>query len=134
MSNWKESIINSLKWVWQFPQNMLAVCLEGILGGLATRAFKITDKKITCQVIFCYLFKNALTLGNYIFISNEASVESKAHSFEHARQSYILGPLYLIVIGIPSMLYNIVYTVGNKLGFKWDYYKFYTEHWLMRKD
>ena len=40
MSNIKEAIINSLKWIWQFPQNMLAVCLEGILCNAAIRGTK----------------------------------------------------------------------------------------------
>lgn len=31
MGDLKKSIKEALKWIWQFPQNMLAVCLESIL-------------------------------------------------------------------------------------------------------
>ena len=62
---------------------------------------------------------------------NQDYTDKKAvikHECGHSRQSDILGPLYLIVIGVPSVIHNIVHAVCSKLGLNWDYYKFYTEH------
>lgn len=127
MSNLKKAIINSLKWVWQFPQNMLALCFESILCSAATRGIK----KDGNQIIWCDVLRSAVSLGDYLFIPTNASKETIEHECGHSRQSDILGPLYLIVIGIPSITHNIVHTICRKLGLNWDYYKFYTEHWLM---
>ena len=125
--NIKESIKNSLMWLWQFPQNMLAVCLEGILCNAVTRG----TKKEGNQIIWCDLLYIPISLGNYLFMPTNSSEESIEHECGHSRQSNKLGPLYIPIIGIPSLLYNIVYYICYKLGFKWDYSKFYTEHWLM---
>ena len=127
MSNLKEAIINSLKWVWQFPQNMLALCFQSILCSAATRGIK----KDGNQIIWCDVLRSAVSLGDYLFMPTNATKETIEHECGHSRQSDILGPLYLLVIVLPSVIHNIVYSICNKLGLKWDYYKFYTEHWLM---
>ena len=106
---------------------MLAVCLEGILCNAATRGVKEKGN----QIIWCNVLPSAMSLGDYLFMPIGATKESIEHECGHSRQSDILGPLYLIVIGIPSIIHNIVHAVCSKLGLNWDYYKFYTEHWLM---
>ena len=123
----KGAIINSLKWIWQFPQNMLGICLEGMLCNASTRGIKEDGN----QTIWCSAFSSPMSLGDYLFMSANATKESIEHECGHSRQSTILGPLYLLVIVLPSVIHNIVYSICNKLGLKWDYYKFYTEHWLM---
>ena len=72
-----------------------------------------------------------MLLGDYLFMPTNASKESIKHECGYSRQSDILEPLYLIVIRVPSVIHNIVYAVCSKLSLNWDYYKFYTEHWLM---
>ena len=47
------------------------------------------------------------------------------HEHGHARQSLYLGPFYLFVIGIPSLLWACLYR-KHKRG---SYYAFYTEKW-----
>ena len=50
----------------------------------------------------------------------------------HVKQSKILGPLYLLVIGIPSILHawlnDYIHCCANHNE---GYYHFYTEHILM---
>lgn len=120
-------IKDSIKWLWQFPQNMLALCIEGILCPAAYREGKADGNTI----IVNSTLPSAMSLGDYLFVNPMSSQKSIQHECGHSRQSDILGPLYLIVIGIPSVIHNIVYAVCSKLGLNWDYYKFYTEHWLM---
>lgn len=117
-------IKNLLMWLWQFPQNLLAICIEGILCEAAYRKGKIDGSTL----IYNYVLPT-MSLGNYIFVNTMFSNTDIKHSHGHSKQSRILGPLYLVVIGIPSLLHLIVYNICSKIGFSWDYYKFYTELW-----
>lgn len=121
----KDYIKDSIKWLWQFPQNMLALCIEGILCQAAYREGKADGNTIIVNSIL----PSAMSLGDYLFVSPMSSQKSIQHEYGHSRQSNILGPLYLIVIGIPSLLHNIVYYLCSKIGIKWNYYSFYTEYW-----
>ena len=105
---------------------MLALCIEGILCEAAYREGK-TDGN---TMIYNYVLPT-MSLGNYIFVNNMSSQGSIQHEYGHSKQSDILGPLYLIVIGIPSLLHNIVHYLCSKIGIKWNCYSFYTEHILM---
>lgn len=59
----------------------------------------------------------------------DAEVESRTmvHEYGHTIQSLILGPLYLLVIGIPSSIWAI-YMAKQKDNRK-SFYSFYTEKW-----
>lgn len=122
-----KSIVNSLKWIWQFPQNLLALCIEGILCDAAVRG----QKKNNNQIIWCELVSSPISLGEYIFASSYTTEENFKHACGHSRQSLVLGPSYLIVIGLPLLVYKIVYKICSKFDIKWEYNKFYTERWLM---
>ena len=118
-------IKDSIKWLWQFPQNMLALCIEGILCEAAYREGKAGGNTIIVSIAL----SSAMSLGDYLFVNPMSSQKSIQHEYGHSKQSDILGPLYLIVIGIPSLLHNIVYYICSKIGIKWNYYSFYTESW-----
>ena len=114
-----------IKWLWQFPQNMLALCIEGILCQAAYREGKVCGNTIIVNNVL----PSAMSLGDYLFVNFMSSQKSIQHEYGHSKQSNILGPLYLIVIGIPSLLHNIVHYLCSKIGIKWNYYSFYTESW-----
>ena len=121
----KEKSIKILKWVWQLPQNLLALCLEDLLCKAALRKYKVND----VTIIISYVIVSAMSLGNYIFINPKYLSTSIRHEYGHCRQSEILGPLYLPIIGIPSLSHNIIRVLCRKIGITWNYYSFYTEHW-----
>lgn len=113
-----------LDWVWQLPQNLL---------GLAYKA--IIKNDIIVEVnegnpyrVFLKKSNGGVTLGKYIFLyHNYRNLEFDiAHETGHYKQSKMLGPLYLIIIGIPSILWAALndYIAPNK-----SYYWFYTEKW-----
>ena len=118
-------IKDSIKWLWQFPQNMLALCIEGVLCEAAYRKGKADGNTIIMNIAL----PSAMSLGDYLFVSPMSSQKTIQHECGHSKQSNILGPLYLIVIGIPSLLHNIVHYLCSKIGIKWNYYGFYTEYW-----
>lgn len=80
----------------------------------------------------------SVSLGMFLFVSvkyREKSAEEAynrlvAHEYGHSIQSLILGPLYLIIIGIPSFLWAAV-PAFRKMRRKRNisYYSFYTESW-----
>nr|DAI06203.1 MAG TPA: hypothetical protein [Crassvirales sp.] len=117
-------IKDSLMWLWQFPQNLLAICIEGILCEAAYREGIVRGNTI----IYNYVLPT-MSLGSYIFVNTMSTDTAVKHSHGHSKQSRILGPLYLIVIGIPSLLHFIVYSICGRMGLSWNYYKFYTELW-----
>ena len=68
-----------------------------------------------------------ISLGKYIIISERASLQTLNHEYGHCLQSEQLGPLYLFVVGLPSITMNIM----SRLGVLNDenYYKRWPENW-----
>ena len=50
------------------------------------------------------------------------------HESGHQVQSFILGPLYLLVIGLPSIVWNVCFR-KYRAKYQISYYDFYTEKW-----
>jgi len=69
--------------------------------------------------------KDGVSLGHFIFYPSGKSQMLK-HEYGHYRQSLMLGPMYLIVIGIPSFIWSIYYRITKP---NCSYYSFYTERW-----
>ena len=71
-----------------------------------------------------------LSLGRYVFIHNQSESPAEReqlirHELGHARQSMRLGPLYLLVIGLPSLLWAGLHATGLFPGLAYGW--FYTE-------
>lgn len=73
----------------------------------------------------------AITFGMFIFIYADFGSGTEnmlKHEYGHTIQSKILGPLYLLVIGLPSIIWAGCfkkYREKNKIS----YYSLYTEKW-----
>lgn len=101
-------------YLWQLPQNILGLVLV-----LLCRAKKSGDI-YTCK----RLFNSGISLGRYIIIQEDCTFSAVVkHEIGHSIQSKRLGPLYLLVVGLPSIARNILDRIGHK---KWDYSKRYT--------
>lgn len=102
----------ALLYLWQLPQN-----LAGFILSLYCNAhgFYICYDGETVCVYTCKLFYSAVSLGDVIIADNRISITGRTvnHEHGHQKQSRILGPLYLIVIGLPSLLGNIVFRLFN---------------------
>lgn len=73
---------------------------------------------------------SGVSLGLFIFTGEDCTRDTKDHEFGHCLQSLILGPLYLPVIGIPSLLWNRTWRRNLKRnGRARNYFTFYTERW-----
>ena len=92
-------MIKTILYIWQLPQNIVALISIAIFK--AKYGYKLNSKKNTVNI---YLTNSniGVSLGNYI------------------------SWLYLIIIGIPSAINNLI----NRIPFiKYDYYSFYAEAW-----
>ena len=69
-------------------------------------------------------FKGGLSLSRFIFV-NMLNYDLIRHEYGHSRQSKFLGPLYLLVIGLPSLIWCKLY----RSSWKKSYYWCYTERW-----
>ena len=139
------ALIYILSWTWGIIQQIASLCLRLYLK--ITKKTNGTGDYDGFIVHYCHLKRGSVSLGNHVFLcpSHWEDDNVLAHELGHCKQSLILGPLYLFVIGIPSVLWcNIFYPRKMK---KWremmdkavlkgcvrrlkpSYYDFYTEKW-----
>lgn len=109
-------ISSVLLYLWQLPQNLL-----GLLVVCFTKAETCYNK------IYFWKLRGGLSLGDYIFVNEHCPDSTILHELGHRKQSCILGPLYLLIIGIPSFLWASLRHLG--LFRSKSYYWFYTEKW-----
>ena len=107
---------NFLLYLWQLPQNLL-----GLLTILITGAKPVIDE-YRCWVTGISRF--GVSLGSYIIFGGDFSHRALLHERGHQKQSLYLGWLYLIVIGLPSVIGNLLNRV-----IRFDYYRQPWEHW-----
>lgn len=115
-------LLFALFFLWQLPQNLVALLVMPFLGKLT-----FVDYRHYCVGFAGTRFpKNAdgVSLGSFAFfhpdaVGNEFTIRHEMDG--HSMDSKIFGPLYLLVIGLPSVLHLLFLKKGV------DYYKFYTE-------
>jgi len=102
-----------IKWIWQLPQHLLALLLIVILR---------PKKELYFKHSYAQDFAS-FSLGNYIFLKScyVSNYRVYMHECGHSKQSLLLGPLYLILIGLPS-------AIGNLLHRVW-YFNYYKQPW-----
>lgn len=120
-------IRNLILFIWQLPQHLLAILYIGYLV-MMCKDLSVDSRYKQAIVIPCVM-RGAVTLGCYVFVGlNSEYRKTVKHELGHTIQSKILGPLYLIVIGIPSITYCGLRRIFPSLRKK-NYYDFYTEKW-----
>ena len=113
--------------IWQLPQMIIAFIYQMYLiySNNYLGAYEEND-----NIIHQCVMRGAVTLGNNIFINvGTFNMEQVLeHEYGHTIQSKILGPLYLIIIGIPSITWAGLRRLIPSLR-EYSYYSFYTEKW-----
>ncbi len=67
----------------------------------------------------------AVSLGSLI-VGDSKLIDYLPHELGHSKQALVLGPLYWVIIGLPSLTHAMVW---QTFGRKWNYYSFFTEQW-----
>lgn len=109
--------------IWTILQNIvgLVVLLICKCQGATITTYK---KRIWVQ----WKYSSGVSLGWFIFTHENANDNTKNHEWGHTIQSFILGPLYLLVIGLPSLIWAGCFR-NYRIEKHISYYEFYTEKW-----
>lgn len=127
-----KEIINFLRVLWEFPQSLLGFILFQFYGvGCQCMEAPYGDVRI----LYSERMRGGISLGRFIILPWKYRYNSSAyvrdtisHEYGHTRQSLYLGWLYLVVIGLPSLLWAWAQSTFKRLR-EVDYYSFYTERW-----
>lgn len=120
-------LIFILLFIWQLPQNIVALCMMPFLGKLRLISYKK----------YCFAFEGTkmmggISLGTFAFVSpyNAKKPAVVAHEQEgHTFDSKLMGPLYLLIIGLPSLCWATFRDTKKHP----NYYSFCTEKWANRR-
>lgn len=126
---------SALFYLWQFtyalPQNLIGLVM------LAIYKSKGAESEWYHNALITYIDKKnfgGVSLGIFIFINKSRTGDKlhdiRIHEYGHTVQSLILGPLWLFIIAIPSMIWcNVPYFVKKRKLDNISYYWLYCEGW-----
>lgn len=111
------------QWTWGLPQT-----LAGFAAFLIYR--KQPHREYRSAIVTRWNRRGSVALGMYIFLSRDAAQDVLVHEYGHTIQSLILGPLFLILVGLPSLLWaELPMLQKRRRAKRRSYYAFYTERW-----
>lgn len=112
-----------LQAVWGLPQT-----LAGLVMLCANRRCKRT--RYRAAYVTTWKKQQGLSLGPFIFVPPQSPRQLIVHEYGHTVQSLILGPLYLPLIGLPSVVWACVPALGRwRRAHHMSYYALPTERW-----
>lgn len=125
-----KTIVKILLWIWQAPQHIIGLILLAVY-----RPFWMAENG-RYRFYEADAMRGGISLGEIIIVQNRASKTMCDHEYGHTIQSRRLGPLYLLVIGLPSITWAGIYLLicrlarpGTRLP---DYHKAPWEAWADR--
>lgn len=110
--------------------------LQNLLGLMLFRKYRNckTENFFGANIAYHEEDWGGISFGRFIVINGKRGDDwisaSKVHEFGHYIQSLLLGPFYLLVIGLPSIIWcnaKKFRTLREKKGV--SYYSFYPEKW-----
>ena len=113
--------------LWQLPQNILGLLMVLVLRAKSTSYEIKRSDQVQWIRVFDSPWNNAVSLGFFIIVDIKTRGPlTVLHEYGHCIQSRRLGPLYLIIVGIPSILRNIYSRIfiNNKMNYG-DAYDWY---------
>lgn len=120
---WISWLFIILDLIWELPQILCGLVVKLVFCVYGSKEVE-TIKQGKCKIQNWGL-SSGVSLGWFQFTPKSASKNMNSHEVGHSLQSLWLGPFYLLVIGIPSIIWCALY---KKLGYT-NYYAFYTEKW-----
>lgn len=121
-------------------------CLQTMLGAIVYLLHrKASHHSYHGAIVTQWTSRSSVSLGMFVFVTDEPFFYEKlksqyskqeladrllVHEYGHTIQSLILGPLYLIVMGIPSTLWGFLPHLNKMRKDKQvSYFSFFTEKW-----
>ena len=129
-------IKNFIKATWELPQNTLGAIVKAVFNATPCTTYKDAT-------VYSWNINGGMSLGKYIFVpfieggyvtalgaylSKRKVEQFIKHEYGHTVQSKYLGWFYLLVIGLPSLIWAQLFQ-GYRQKTGKSYYDFYTEKW-----
>ena len=119
----KKLIFILLQCSWGILQNIAGCVLFLLLSGRPHSVYKYA-------IVTRWKKREGMSLGAFIFIPERCDRNLLYHEYGHCIQSMILGPFYLPVIALPSVLWCNFRPFKRKwISGQCSYYDFYPERW-----
>ena len=109
-----------LLYIWQLPQNLLALIF--LMFYTKETKFKYKDG---INFYETPEMASGISLGQYVIIRHRCYIDNLNHEYGHTKQSKYLGWFYLLVIGLPSILGNVIERVILYNILHWSTHKCY---------
>ena len=118
-----------LLYLWQLPQNIVGALL---LLYFRSRSEVKDGVYRDVNVYFSIVMRGGISLGRYIFFDQRRVVTEQdlAHEYGHCLQSRKLGWLYMLVVGVPSIVHAAFYR--SDYSDLHGYYRYWCEAWADR--
>lgn len=102
-----------LQWTWGLPQSLLGLALLLFLGRQRRAWYRLALLTAFERGRFPFAQAGGVSLGMFIFAAQGKGGRPDpglvAHEYGHTLQSLLLGPLYLPLVGLPSVLWLLRY-------------------------
>ena len=108
-----------LLYIWEWPQNLLGLLLRTIYKGHDSEYNDAIVRRSTKM-------RGGISLGRYIIINQWSTAKTVMHEYGHTIQSKRLGWFYLLLVGLPSIVWAGLYGSVIKPTVN-GYYRFITE-------
>ena len=99
----KKHAYTAAQWTWGLPQTLLGAILYAVYH--KAEHFDYRGARATA-----WNKDEGISLGKFIFVPRGSKESEKhcmlEHEYGHSLQSLILGPLYLLTVGAPSILWH----------------------------
>lgn len=113
----------------EFPQNLLGYVAFKLFSQRYNRPYYRYREAYVVHVKGRW---GAISLSRYIFADDQYYQSNLIkHEYGHTLQSKLLMPLYLPLVGLPSLIWNRCFR-GYRRRMRKSYYSFYTESWANR--
>lgn len=110
--------------VWGLPQTLVGLVLFCVLRGSRRRY------RYRSAVVSEWTLDAGLSLGLFVFVPRGCPRALVAHEYGHTLQSLILGPLFLPLIVLPSLVWAGLPRLERMRSSRhYSYYRFLPERW-----
>lgn len=125
----KKFLYYFLQWTWGLPVNIIS----GVIFLICKAMGKKQEKFYNAYITYLDWNQGGLSLGQFIFMKNnhpnkDWTYNTRIHEYGHTFQAIILGPLYWLVIGLPSAIWCNCFEKWRRKN-NVSYYVFYPEKW-----
>ena len=129
-NDFKKFLFYLVQWTWGLPVNLIG----GIVFLICTKGLKRRYQKFGyARITYLPWNQGGLSLGLFIFMrdrhpNRKWTYNTRIHEYGHTWQCLLLGPLYYLVIALPSAIWCNFFE-GYRKKHNVSYYKLYCEGW-----